>query len=167
MLLLYVCKYIHISRGRKFQKKTRSCVHTICRIRRSSLSIILERIGTRTHMVRILPFWTSLFIVVVLGSTPAESQSVKTSTRIVGGAAVRNKDKFPYFAHLRVKWNDDDGIRHIITCGGSLITSTAVLVSGNMLSCLIPMLFSGHELISDPSIKSHGLKTWYRFNPRL
>ena len=84
-------------------------------------------------MVRILPLLTSL--IVLFGRTPGLSQSLKASTRIVGGVVVANKNNFPYFALINSSWDDENGIIHTITCGGSLITSTAVLVSDCPMPC--------------------------------
>lgn len=81
-------------------------------------------------MVRLV----QLLALLVFGSTPGHSQSLKKSTRIVGGSVVTNKDKYSYFALVSARYTDGSGTVRTITCGGSLITSSAVLTAAHCLS---------------------------------
>lgn len=83
-------------------------------------------------MVRLV----QLLALLVFGSTPGHSQSLKKSTRIVGGSVVTNKDKYSYFALVSARYTDGSGTVRTITCGGSLITSSAVLVSSDEMLCI-------------------------------
>ncbi|KAI2495483.1 trypsin-like serine protease [Fragilaria crotonensis] len=81
-------------------------------------------------MVRLL----QLLALLLFGCYPGHSQSLKKSTRIVGGSVVTNKDKYSYFALVNARYTDGTGTVRTITCGGSLFTSSAVLTAAHCLS---------------------------------
>lgn len=76
-------------------------------------------------MLLFLRLMMMLMLIIALCST-----TVRAAGRIVGGDVVESNSTYPYFAIVKTKRIDEDGKVSFGQCGGTLISPTAVLVSG-------------------------------------